>query len=138
MKISGTGPIRSSATRAGKAARATASSAFSSNLVSDVAPANAVAPATSINPVDGILAIQEVSDTTDGRSRGIKHGHNLLDRLDELRHDLLTGMFHHDRLLALRREIKDERVAVEDPRLMAILDDIDLRASVELAKLGIT
>lgn len=95
--------------------------------MSDAAPANAVTPTASINPVDGILAIQEVSDATDGRSRGIKHGH-----------DLLTGMFHHDRLLALRREIKDQRVTVEDPRLMAILDDIDLRASVELAKLGIT
>jgi hypothetical protein len=91
-----------------------------------------------VSPVDGILAIQEVSDATDGRSRGIKHGHDLLDRLDELRHDMLTGMFHHDRLIALRREIKEQRVTVEDPRLMAILDDIDLRASVELAKLGIT
>ena len=138
MKISGTGPIRSSATRPGKAARSTARSDFASRFVSDAAPANAVTPTASINPVDGILAIQEVSDATDGRSRGIKHGHDLLDRLDELRHDLLTGMFHHDRLLALRREIKDQRVTVEDPRLMAILDDIDLRASVELAKLGIT
>ena len=97
-----------------------------------------MAPATSINPVDGNLAIQEVSDATDGRSRGIEHGHDLLDRLDELRHDMLTGMFHHDRLLALRREIKKQRVTAEDPRLMAILDDIDLRVSAELAKLGIT
>ena len=32
------------------------------------------------------------------RSRGIKYGYDLLDRLDELRHDMLTDMFHHDRL----------------------------------------
>ena len=41
-------------------------------------------------------------------------------------------------LLALRREIKEQRVTAEDARLIAILDDIDLRASAELAKLGIT
>jgi len=72
------------------------------------------------------------------RSRGIKYGYDLLDRLDELRHDMLTDMFHHDRLIALRYEIKERRITVEDPRLMAILDDIDLKASVEVAKLGIT
>jgi hypothetical protein len=35
----------------------------------------------------------------------------------------------------LRRAIRDERDATEDPGLEAVLDEIELRAAVEMAKL---
>ncbi|MCH9020057.1 MAG: hypothetical protein IIA73_06805 [Proteobacteria bacterium] len=61
----------------------------------------------------------------------------MLDRLDEIRHALLFGAIPRHRLLALQREVREKRVAVADPRLNQLLDEIDLRAAVELAKLGI-
>lgn len=138
MKISGTGPIRSSPARPGKAKPAMSGGSFSASLASEAPAASTVASAAPVNPIDGILAVQEVNDATDGRSRGINRGHGLLDRLDELRHGLLAGTIDRDRLLRLRREIAEKRVALDDSRLSAILDEIDLRAAVELAKLGIT
>ena len=36
----------------------------------------------------------------------------------------------------LRRAVRDERDATEDPGLEAVLDEIELRAAVEMAKLG--
>ena len=138
MKISGTGPIRPSPARPGKATRAKSGADFSSALTGEAPAAGNVTSATPINPIDGILAIQEVSDATDGRSRGIKRGHGLLDRLDELRHGLLAGTIDRDRLLRMRREIAQQRVTLDDPRLSTILDEIDVRAAVELAKLGMT
>ena len=82
--------------------------------------------------------MQEVPTATDERSRGIKRGHDLLDRLDDIRYGLLTGSIPRERLLALRDAVATRRLVASDPRLGAILDEIDLRASVELAKLGIT
>ena len=138
MKISGPGPIRPSPARPGKATRAASGANFSSALASEAPVVGNVTSAAAINPIDGILAVQEVGDATDGRSRGIKRGHGLLDRLDELRHGLLAGSIDRDRLLGLRREIAEKRVTLGDPRLSAVLDEIDVRAAVELAKLGIT
>lgn len=138
MKISGPGPIRPSPARPGKATRAKSGADFSSELAGEAPTAGNVTSAAPINPIDGILAVQEVSNATDGRSRGIKRGHGLLDRLDELRHGLLAGTIDRHRLLRLRREIAEKRVTLDDPRLSVILDEIDVRASVELAKLGIT
>ena len=97
-----------------------------------------VTSAVASNPIDGILAVQEVCDATDGRSHGIKRGHGLLDRLDELSHGLLVGTIDRGRLLRVRRKIAAQRVTLDDPRLSAVLDEIDVRASVELAKLGLT
>lgn len=88
--------------------------------------------------VDGILAVQEVPTATDGRSRGIKHGYSILDQLDEMRLGLLTGSLSSTRLAALGQEIEEVRETVIDPQLSAILDDIELRAAVELAKLDKT
>ena len=104
----------------------------------DPAPTSNVTSAAPIGPIDGILAVQEVSTATDERSRGIKRGHDLLDRLDDIRYGLLTGSIPRERLLALRDAVATRRLVASDPRLGAILDEIDLRASVELAKLGIT
>lgn len=79
--------------------------------------------------------MQEVPTATDGRSRGIKHGYNILDHLDEIRLGLLSGSLSSMRLMELGREVEEVRETVIDPQLSAILDDIELRAAVELAKL---
>ena len=91
-----------------------------------------------LNAVDGILAVQEVPTATDGRSRGIKHGYSILDHLDDIRLGLLSGSISSLRLVELSQEIVEVRDTVIDPRLSAILDDVELRAAVELAKLDKT
>ena len=85
MKISGSGPIHPTPTRPGRAARANKRSSFASAMSGDPAPTSNVTSAAPIGPVDGILAVQEVPTATDERSRGIKRGHDLLDRLDDIR-----------------------------------------------------
>ncbi|MBM3507080.1 MAG: hypothetical protein FJX64_05030 [Alphaproteobacteria bacterium] len=65
-----------------------------------------------------------------------RRGFDLLDRLDEIRMGLLMGAIPKDRLGNLVRLVRARRDGVMDPKLTAILDDIELRAMVELAKLG--
>jgi hypothetical protein len=60
----------------------------------------------------------------------------LLDRLDELRLGLLGGRLSMAALERLTLLVAENRGKVDDPRLTQILDEIEVRAAVELAKLG--
>ena len=137
MKIDGSGSIRPTQSRARRPSRAVTDGAFSSQIAVEPhsAGVGSVAPG---NAVDGLLALQEVPDAADGRSKGLARGADLLDRLDEIRHALLRGAISRERLAELHRHVQAKKTVVDDARLGAILDEIDLRASVELAKLGIT
>ena len=89
-----------------------------------------------VKSLDALLSLQEVPDATSGRSAGLRRGTDLLDRLDEIRMGLLVGSIPSDRLGNLLRMVRGRRDAAMDSKLSAILDDIELRAMVELAKLG--
>lgn len=139
MKIFGPGPISPTPSRSTRLARGGKGSAFSHEIPEE---ASATAPSMAGSPIgaiDGIFALQEVPDATQGRSRGLARAHDMLEQLDEIRHGLLIGAIPKGRLVALRqqvRELRDSGNTLGDARLSAILDEIDLRASVELAKLG--
>ncbi|HEY4586458.1 MAG TPA: flagellar assembly protein FliX, partial [Brevundimonas sp.] len=66
--------------------------------------------------------------------RAIRRGSSLLDRLDELKLALLGGQDGAAALSRLARDIGEQRDEEAEPGLTAVLDQIDLRASVELAK----
>ncbi len=135
MKITSTRPVHTTLRRASQLAPSAKGSDFSSQIVDEPAAGGAVSSNAPIGSVDGILAVQEVPTATDGRSRGIKRGYSILDHLDDIRLGLLTGSISRKRLINLGQEIKEARDTVIDPQLSAILDDIELRAAVELAKL---
>ncbi|CAA7620810.1 Flagellar assembly regulator FliX, class II [Magnetospirillum sp. LM-5] len=93
--------------------------------------------ASSISVVEGALMIQDVGGATDreARQRLVRHGEELLDKLEEIRHGLLLGTVPVDKLEALASSVRSRREACPDPRLAALLDEIELRAEVEIAKL---
>ena len=88
----------------------------------------------STSSVSGILGVQEVDDALAHASRGKMRAEDILDRLDDLRMELLSGGISREKLLQLSRIVAARKANVTDPRLAAILDEIDLRAQVELAK----
>ncbi len=92
--------------------------------------------APTVAPTDALLSLQEVPDAVARHARARRHGENLLDRLDDLRLSLLLGRLSPTRIEALARAVAAQRDQVSDPRLAEILDEIELRAAVELAKLG--
>jgi hypothetical protein len=77
-----------------------------------------------------LLAAQEVGQDEVERRRG----HAVLDRLEELRHGLLAGALSRRSLERLTALVATERAHAVDPRLASVLDEIELRAKVELAK----
>lgn len=91
--------------------------------------------------VAGIFAAQTVGDRGAGpdyeeRKRRAKRGQDLLDRLENLRRGLLAGAIPKDSLADLARSVREKREAGADPQVSRLLDEIELRAEVELAKLS--
>jgi hypothetical protein len=134
MRIDGTPPVRQTAVRRdGDKAEATADKFATALEGSDRPPA--AAQSSSVSALEGLLSIQEIPDALVGRRRAIRRGDVLLDRLEDLRLGLLAGVVPRDRLEELVQLARTAREAVDDPRLAAVLDEIDVRAAVELAKL---
>jgi hypothetical protein len=84
------------------------------------------------------MALQGVESATERRRRSIRRGRGLLDRLDELKLAMLGGENDDGVLDRLTRSLREDRPedAPEDEAggLSGLLDQIDLRAAVELAK----
>lgn len=85
-----------------------------------------------------LLSVQAVPDSLDGeaRRRMQRRGEDLLERLEDIRRGLLLGTIPMDRLIDLARLVRSRRETVQDPLLMQVLDEIELRAEVEIAKLS--
>jgi hypothetical protein len=134
MKIANTGPVTTMPLRP-RDRTSRSSSSFAGELSGDKATREAAAP-SGVPALNTLLTIQEVGDPLEGRRRAVKRGEDLLDRLDELRHGLLTGIYPAEKLDQLLVLVRRQQDRIADSRLLEILADIELRASVELAKLG--
>lgn len=99
----------------------------------DSRPATTIAPATSL---DALLALQAVEDPLLKKKKLVRRGTQLLDTLEDMQADLLSGRVSESRLNQLMAVLGRAREKA-DPRLDALLDDIELRARVELAKRGL-
>lgn len=133
MKVTGTsGPSAPSASKPGRGAfgftlgqTATASAPTA---------ASASAATSGVSDVAALMALQGVEGPLERRRRAVKRGGGLLDRLDELKLALLSGEPDEAVMDRLGRVMGEERPPDDDPGLKAVLDQIDLRAAVEMAK----
>jgi len=140
MKINGpqsSGPA-SRPTRPGQAAggfslggAAGASAAGAKSGVAAMSGPTSVASLMALQGVEGVEGPQE------RRRRAIRRGHRLLDRLEALKLAHLAGQGDADALKALTQTGGEDRPASEDDGLDAVLDQVDLRVAVELAKAAV-
>lgn len=88
-----------------------------------------------LGSIDALIALQSFDGEGGGR-RSLSHGHEMLDQLDAIKLDLLAGSVPVKRLEDLLHSIRQRPSRAGDERLEALVDEIELRARVELAKLG--
>ena len=138
MKISENGSVQSRLLRRlGRTSNGQASDFahhLSSGDDSQLPSSTPVTGTATVGGVDSLLSLQEVGDAATGRSKGLQRAAELLDQLDEIRHGLLVGGLSRHNLLDLARAVRAQRASIGDPRLAEVLDEIELRAEVELAK----
>jgi len=136
MRIEWNPPVQRTSSRRDGKTDPTSGEKFAAALGGEQPAAPAAAP-VAVNAVDVLLSAQEVPDPLAGRRRAMQRGNALLDRLEELRLALLAGVLPRERLNELARLARTARETVDDPRLNEVLNDIDLRVAVELAKLDV-
>jgi hypothetical protein len=133
MRIDGPNPIRPSVKRESKS-KTGASGSFSDALEPE--SVSEAAPTIRLAGIGSLFALQEVPDPTTGRRRAaIARGDMLLDSLGEIQMGLLEGTIDKRGLKHLGVAVRSARAGTEDPALQAVLDEIEVRAAVELAKL---
>ncbi|HEV2563188.1 MAG TPA: flagellar assembly protein FliX [Rhizomicrobium sp.] len=134
MEIKGPGRVDSATVRRIGKSPAQPGSSFSVTDTEQPRAQTVTGPGT-IAAVDSILMLQGIDDSTSGRSKGLDHGEQLLDMLDQVRDGLLAGGIPRATLNRLASALGRRQDAFVDPKLQNVLDEIELRARVELAKL---
>jgi hypothetical protein len=85
--------------------------------------------------VEALLALQDVGGPLERKRRAVRRAGRILDVLDDIKVALLAGELSSADLDRLGRAVRDERERTEDAALEAVLDEIEVRAAVEMAKL---
>jgi hypothetical protein len=99
------------------------------------APVARAAATANISNIGALLALQGEDDVTERRRRATRRSNSLLDQLDGIRVAILSDGVSREQVARLANTLREYRDNVDDPALNAILDDVELRAEVELAKL---
>lgn len=118
--------------------RRAASRGFSLDAPADEARGGTAAATSSASlaGIDSLLVLQAEEDPTQRRRRVAKRGSDILDVLDTLKAALLGGRVQVSELARLQAMLQQRRETSDDPRLDEVIAQIELRAAVELAKLG--
>lgn len=133
MKVEG--PSRAGAPASGPS-RAGAAPGFSALVPGGgTAAAAPVSAAAGVVSVDALMALQQAEGPLERRRRSVARAGTMLDLLDEVKLALLDGQVGLPALERLARAVRTERAATDDPGLEGVLDQIETRAQVELAKL---
>jgi hypothetical protein len=134
MRIPSVGPARATATKRGRRAESGFGESFSPQATQAAGGAPVTSGSAPAVPISAVLALQDIADLSARGSNELTRGTNILQHLDRIRLGLLAGGIPRQTLLRLAAELNATRSETADPRLRAILDEIDLRARVEIAK----
>jgi Class II flagellar assembly regulator len=137
MRVSAPGQIQSSNVRRNE--RRAGASGFSGLIATeDAHPIGASLQTQATASVGAILALQQTDHATTGRKRAMQRATDLLSELEEIRRAMILGDLPPPRLQAIAARLAKKDSAELDPLLQQILQDIELRVAVELAKLGLS
>lgn len=134
MRIHGTAAALAPASS--QTARRAASGTFSLQGDSPARSAGAASGTRAIGGIDALIALQGVEEPGERRRKAVKRGRSALDALDALKLGLLSGTLDASALARLKTVTSGLAESSGDPALDTVLAEIELRAQVELAKIG--
>jgi hypothetical protein len=136
MKVTGpSGPAGATGARSTSAQTAASGFSISTPSVSTPAGVTAAASVSAVNTLEALMALQEVGGPLERRRRAVWRADKILDALDGLKLELLEGPLNPAVLERLTRAVREQRSMTDDPALEGLLDQVETRAAVELAKL---
>lgn len=133
MKVNSSRPT--SATSRSRKTKGVSTGGFSPEAARTEVQAQEIATSSPIASVEALIALQAESQVDAKARRATRRASSLLDILDTIRLGLIDGGIPHTTLERLLNALGEKREATQDPRLEAILEQVEIRAQVELAKL---
>ncbi len=88
-----------------------------------------------VSSIDALIALQQVEEPGGRRRRAVRRAGKVLDALDEVKLKLIDGEPDASDLERLSEAVREQRASTDDPGLNGLLDQIETRAAVELAKI---
>lgn len=113
---------------------------FGSFLEGESSQAQGATPGLASQNIGALLAAQyEDEDVLEKQrsTRMLRRANHMLSTLDDIQKALMLGGLNLHDLNRLKAGLSVKREALTDPKLQEILNELDLRAAVELAKLEI-
>ena len=112
---------------------------FSQYVQGGVSETSGASATQSIAQLDSLLAVQETEDPTKkaAKKRAQMRSDSILDKLDQIRIKMLGGDLTVGHMIDVADVVASHRDKIDDPKLTAIMDEVDLRAQVELAKMRV-
>ena len=141
MRIDSKPPIAKTTAkmRTSRARRPQGSSDFSESIGSTNAGGDSVVATEQIVPLDSLLSVQQIDSQNlhDGQRNWVRRwGNEILEHLSQLREGLLTGNMPPERLARLQHSLDQRKQDITDQHLRQIVDEIELRARIEIAKIA--
>ena len=139
MKIQGPGKTQGPNKVKGKDKAGNTESSFGDFMAKGVGATGATQTSQNIAHVDALLAVQGAEDPTAraAKKRMRQRSDDLLDGLENIRMAMLTGRLTVGHMIDIAGVVASHREKISDPHLTSIMDEIDLRAQVELAKMRV-
>ena len=137
MKVTGPGQTQSTSNTKKTGKTNAAGAGFEDYMNAGAQPAAPAQTGHAIVMVDALLAVQGAEDPTAraARKRMRERSENILGMLDKIRLAMLNGTMTVGHMVDIADVVASHREKISDPALTAIMDEIDLRAQVELAKM---
>ena len=136
MKVTGpSGPASTTGARPAPASSAAPGFQISTQAVSTPAGVTAAASVNALSSLEALMALQEVGGPLERRRRAVWRADKILGALEGLKIELLEGALNPAVLESLTRAVREQRSMTDDPKLEDLLDQVETRAAVELAKL---
>ena len=136
MKIDRFSGPKTSGTRRSGASQSSGNGGFARALAEGPAEPSTPAGSSPVHAVNALLSLQEVGDATEGRKRARRRADDLLDRLEDIKLSIMLGEVPLAQLENLADMLAQRQGQVDDPKLAEIINEIEIRAAVELAKRG--
>lgn len=102
----------------------------------EAAPAATLSGPGPVSSLDALIALQSIGGPLERRRRAVSRAGRILDVLEDVKLALLEGGVSPDALSRLVGAVREQRESTEDAGLEGVLNEIETRAAVELAKLG--
>lgn len=139
MKVTGPGGTKGPSKSKKSGGASGSSSNFSDFMLKGTQGSSPTSAPQSIAQVDALLAVQGTDDPAEraANKRARERSDKVLGALDNVRVAMLSGNVTVGDMINVADVVASHREKISDPALTAIMDEIDLRAQVELAKMRV-